>query len=234
MESIATLDAKERIRSVSIRLFSQKGYDATRVSEIAQAAGVNKALIYYYFKNKEEILDDLIGSLFDHAASIVMDYIHSGILSMIESGALDIEPDRFHFIDRDALQSFLDQMDAYQEQLLDFILKNRALIRVLMLESLKNGKHHNDLFRLLDFFRQSQDNPIYSTIWNADKDFTYSDSAVFFKFFYIMTPMFDFAAYYDDYKLIRGKSDREVCDAFLSCNRIIRSSMITGTDILVV
>ncbi|MGI5900803.1 MAG: TetR/AcrR family transcriptional regulator, partial [Christensenellales bacterium] len=53
------IEAKERILRASSRLFSEKGYDAARVSEIAHEAGVNKALIYYYFKNKEDILNTL-------------------------------------------------------------------------------------------------------------------------------------------------------------------------------
>lgn len=45
-------ETRERIVNASIQLFSEKGFDATRVNEIARAANVNKALIYYYFKTK--------------------------------------------------------------------------------------------------------------------------------------------------------------------------------------
>lgn len=38
-------ESKSRILQAASRLFSEKGYDATRVHEIADAAGVNKALI---------------------------------------------------------------------------------------------------------------------------------------------------------------------------------------------
>jgi AcrR family transcriptional regulator len=43
-------EARERIIKAAIQLFSQKGYDATRVNDIASTANVNKALIYYYLK----------------------------------------------------------------------------------------------------------------------------------------------------------------------------------------
>jgi len=52
-------EAKERIIAASIKQFSEKGFDGTRVNEIAESADVNKALIYYYFENKEAILDQL-------------------------------------------------------------------------------------------------------------------------------------------------------------------------------
>lgn len=234
MEPLENIDAKDRILNASIQLFSQKGYDATRVNEIAHEANVNKALIYYYFKSKEEILDDLVESLFHNASSLVMYFIQNSIITMISDGLLDIEPDRFHFSNQEAMVSFIDKMNTYHAQLLDFLLKYKQLIRIMMLESLKNGKHHNDLFRFLDFFKESEDNPIYSTVWNADKDFSYSDATVVFKFFYVTMPMISFVSFYDDYKLISGKSDRDLRESFVKCRKLINSSMISGNDILLI
>jgi AcrR family transcriptional regulator len=48
---------RDRIIAASTKLFSLNGYDATSVNQIASSAGVTKALIYYYFKSKEDILD---------------------------------------------------------------------------------------------------------------------------------------------------------------------------------
>ena len=45
-------EARDRILQAAGRLFSEKGYEGTRVYEIADAAGVNKVLIYYYVHNK--------------------------------------------------------------------------------------------------------------------------------------------------------------------------------------
>ena len=209
------IDAKNRILNASIQLFSEKGYDATRVNEIAHEANVNKALIYYYFKSKEEILDDLVESLFHNTSSLVMDFVQNNVITMIRDGLLDIEPDRFHFLNQEAMMSFIDKMNAYHAQLLDFLFKNKQLIRIMMLESLKKGKHHNDLFRLLDFFKQSNDNAVYSTIRNADEDFTYSDTGVVFKFFYVTMPMISFVSFYYDYKFISGKSDQELKESLM-------------------
>jgi len=75
LEHVSGIEAKERIINASKRLFSQKGYDATRVDDIAKTADVNKALIYYYFKNKEDILDSMLASLFDNAVSITLVFI---------------------------------------------------------------------------------------------------------------------------------------------------------------
>jgi AcrR family transcriptional regulator len=46
-------------------LFSLKGFDATTVDDIAKASDVNKALIYYYFKNKAGLYAQVMSGLFD-------------------------------------------------------------------------------------------------------------------------------------------------------------------------
>jgi AcrR family transcriptional regulator len=54
---------KERILSVAIDLFAQKGFDAVSLREIAEAAGIRKATLYYYFTSKDELLENI----FDYA-----------------------------------------------------------------------------------------------------------------------------------------------------------------------
>ncbi|MFO8191825.1 MAG: TetR family transcriptional regulator [Bacillota bacterium] len=139
--------AKKRITAAAIDLFSQKGYDATSVNEIAGMAGVTKALIYYYFKSKEDILDNLVSSLLEDTTAIAMDFIHENIVRMITEGLLDIEPGKLHFNNDEARKEFMNNVYAYHEQFLDYALANRATLRILMLESLKKSKHHNALLR---------------------------------------------------------------------------------------
>jgi TetR/AcrR family transcriptional regulator, fatty acid metabolism regulator protein len=63
----ATKDKRERILRAAIKVFARKGFYATRVSEIAKAAGVADGTIYLYFKNKDDVLisifEDRIGQL---------------------------------------------------------------------------------------------------------------------------------------------------------------------------
>lgn len=48
----------ERIAETALRLFSENGYDATTLNDIAEAAGISRRTFFYYFKSKEEILLD--------------------------------------------------------------------------------------------------------------------------------------------------------------------------------
>ena len=51
---------EKRILTAAGRLFWKKGYLGTSIDEIAKGADVNKATIYYYFKDKASILNELI------------------------------------------------------------------------------------------------------------------------------------------------------------------------------
>ena len=54
------VSTKERILNVAIDLFAVKGFDAVSLREIADAAGVRKATLYYYFATKDEILEKIL------------------------------------------------------------------------------------------------------------------------------------------------------------------------------
>ena len=56
---------RKKILATAEALFADKGYDGTGIQDIATAAGVNKALIYYHFKNKKDIVDSLFQQTLD-------------------------------------------------------------------------------------------------------------------------------------------------------------------------
>jgi len=49
-------DTKQRIVSSAMRLFAEKGYQATTIGEIARTAEANAGSIYFFFPTKQEIL----------------------------------------------------------------------------------------------------------------------------------------------------------------------------------
>ncbi len=56
---MSTASVREKIINAALDLFSQKGYDATSVDEIAESIGMKGPNIYKYFKGKEEVLKEL-------------------------------------------------------------------------------------------------------------------------------------------------------------------------------
>lgn len=227
-----TEETKNRIILTAERHFSDKGFDASRIDEIAKEAGVNKALIYYYFKNKEAILDHLINTLFDDMMSIGMNFVKTCIVGMIKKGLLDIQEDRWCFVSEDAAQEFRDDTKNYFTKLVDFMLLRRKVVRILIFESLKNGKHHNGLFRMLDVFEDKSDDSFFKTIWNADHDFSYTENIVVSKFFFGLIPMLNFAAYFDDYLAAGSLTEAELRNSFLRAYEKLSTFYINGKELI--
>lgn len=55
-----------KILEVSQRLFLEKGYDNTKIQDIADELGMTKGAIYHHFESKEEIMNKLGESMFIH------------------------------------------------------------------------------------------------------------------------------------------------------------------------
>src|SRR5713226_2005780 len=60
-------ESQAAILKAAVREFAREGVAGARTDAIARAAGVNKALLYYYFKDKEAlyqaVLDQVFGGL---------------------------------------------------------------------------------------------------------------------------------------------------------------------------
>ena len=53
-------NTKQEILDAALELFSVQGYEATSISQLADAVGIRKASLYSHFENKQAILDALI------------------------------------------------------------------------------------------------------------------------------------------------------------------------------
>lgn len=64
-ENIGT---RETIVATAIDLIAEKGFEGVRVDEIAKAAGVNKAAIYYHVGNKDALYKAVLEHVFTNVA----------------------------------------------------------------------------------------------------------------------------------------------------------------------
>jgi AcrR family transcriptional regulator len=69
MESTSA-NTEQMILAAAEKIFIKKGYTGTRCVEIAQAAGINHALLHYYFRTKEH----LFNQIFEQKASLLLDF----------------------------------------------------------------------------------------------------------------------------------------------------------------
>jgi TetR/AcrR family transcriptional regulator, fatty acid metabolism regulator protein len=52
-------DKRRQILDAAVRVFARQGFHSTRVSDIADEAGVAYGLVYHYFSSKDEVLNEL-------------------------------------------------------------------------------------------------------------------------------------------------------------------------------
>ena len=75
-------------------LFAERGFDATRLEDIAERVGIRRASIVYYFKDKRElyeaVLASVFGGLYDVLAEVLgrpdplPDRIEAGVLAWVD------------------------------------------------------------------------------------------------------------------------------------------------------
>ena len=61
-------NTKQEILEASLELFSVQGFEATSVSQIADAVGIRKASLYSHFESKQAILDALVQEVLEQYA----------------------------------------------------------------------------------------------------------------------------------------------------------------------
>ena len=64
-------EKQQRILNAGFRVFSQNSYKKSPTSEIAAEAGISKALLFHYFRNKQE----LYLFLWDWGAKVTIEYL---------------------------------------------------------------------------------------------------------------------------------------------------------------
>ncbi|HZK07086.1 MAG TPA: TetR/AcrR family transcriptional regulator [Bacteroidales bacterium] len=90
-----TSDTEQIILQAARQEFISKGYDGARMQAIATEAGINKALVHYYFRSKQKLFDAVFLEVFakilpqvDHLTDGTVD-IFTGLHSFI-SGYIDV------------------------------------------------------------------------------------------------------------------------------------------------
>jgi len=61
---------EKQIIQSAIRLFSSKGYHATKMDDVAKQAKMSKGLIYFYFKNKEDLYMAVTKKAYDELRNV--------------------------------------------------------------------------------------------------------------------------------------------------------------------
>jgi len=65
-------DSRSRIMGAAVRHFAEHGYQGARTQAIADEAGVNKAMIYYHFRSKEHLYEEVLSGPFRMVAGRIL------------------------------------------------------------------------------------------------------------------------------------------------------------------
>jgi TetR/AcrR family transcriptional regulator len=127
--------SRESILRAAIREFAREGVAGARTEAIAAAAGVNKALLYYYFKDKEALYD------------AVLDHVFSGVLHAVRHALSQPLPPRERII-------------LYIKAHFDYIAANPPYHRIVNAEFLRAGRDSSRMARVAhQYFR-----PIFTSL----------------------------------------------------------------------
>ncbi len=208
MEDKDSKNSRQIILEAAMEAFAEKGFDGSRVDEIARRAKVNKALIYYYFESKDKILEELM-------ANFVNEIVNFTEMN-VEQDKLDIK----HFFDNSII------VDSYTAQLFNFIKKHHLLIKIIMSESLKENTSKNVFFQMLTLLlqvgmeRAKQMNCKISDLMEKNI------AGVFFSFI----PMLNFIQFGESWAEYNQIDYQIVQDEYFRFFRKIRNELLNGSD----
>jgi AcrR family transcriptional regulator len=70
-------ETKTRIFMTAAELFATRGYDRVSIREICESVGVGKPTLYYYFRDKETLLDELILYSWSISEKLISEYFEN-------------------------------------------------------------------------------------------------------------------------------------------------------------
>ena len=126
-------DKREAILRSAVKVFAQKGYFNSKVSDIAREAGIADGTVYLYFKSKDEILH----SVFDQAMKVFIDE------GKRELSLIDAPADRL----RKIAEMHLERLGADRDLAIVFQVELRGSIKFMQEFSAAGFADYLDIIR---------------------------------------------------------------------------------------
>ncbi len=145
--------AKDRILSAAKKEFAEQGFSGARMSAIAKRASVNKALIHYYFRDKDSLYEEVLRRIFrgDDASASLPEYIGKWDLTPsqnlyvtiffivnIFTKAMDPEAMRIIFWEVAEGKRFLETLT------MEYDIPRKKLLTAVLEEGIKTGEFETE------------------------------------------------------------------------------------------
>lgn len=180
-------ETKRKILEAAETLFSEKGFDGASVGMIAEAVGINKGLIYYHFKNKDDILVSLFQSVIDELA----DHLNSSH----PAGAVPL---------RDKLR-----------QEIAFLEGRKAILSVMLMEAFKREDRENFLLRCAEMSMKQEEEQFAAARAHKVSGASSEQEYLVFEFFTGFIPLITFVAMKDQWCRHYGCDRERLTETFL-------------------
>jgi len=73
---------EEKIKEAARKVFMRKGFSATRTRDIAEEAGINLALLNYYFRSKKKLFDEIMQEKFKKLFGVIVPILNDTATSL--------------------------------------------------------------------------------------------------------------------------------------------------------
>ncbi len=125
------IETQHRILHTAEIHFAEKGFNGARVDEIAKDAGINKAMIYYYFRSKQNLLDHLLQHFVRESLDLFMDALR-------DNSTIDLQK-----------LASLDMLEPVIDRFLTYLEKKKPILQILLTQAIRGEKEGTMLFHLI-------------------------------------------------------------------------------------
>lgn len=140
------IETKKKIMKAAYKEFAERGFDGARMQKIAERAKINKAMLHYYFKDKETLYET------------VMEYFHNLFDQIIAEKNVDAK-DRITFL-RQTVNAYYEIFFEYPEFKKIFMQEIasglKTMKKIFLKQNPKEIKNIMEKFFLLNKIRELQ------------------------------------------------------------------------------
>ncbi len=132
-KSIKDLSTEEKILAAADKIFTEKGYAAARTRDIAEEAGINLALLNYYFRSKEKLFFKIMTQKVEDLFVFMFPIISNDATSLDEKVAIFVDK-YIEVVSRNPnlplfLSSEMQKSNIIHQLPIDKVINNASLIR---------------------------------------------------------------------------------------------------------
>jgi AcrR family transcriptional regulator len=145
------IDKKDHILDVAERVFSELGFDGASTRTISGEAGVNMAMLNYYFGSKEGLFLAVFQRKIISFQDLMKNLGNDGTMTAWNKIERYIEMYTQRVVNNNCFQKMLYQELAMQrrgelsDQITDILMKNTSEVKKLLLEGVNNGEFKSDI-----------------------------------------------------------------------------------------